>query len=148
MQQLNLVVPLPCLLDGLERCNQSINQSQSTPTRPQSIKFQQTQIAVTTYISHCAIERARCQSGSLSGAPRLRWCYLMSLRGSKTTTPLRDKFTSSISSIVSLRNRVYSVVLSDELVRVPGYSTTEVTRLFSFDPLDLPPQYLYRHFMY
>jgi hypothetical protein len=34
-------------------------------------------------------------------------------------------FTSSASSIVSLRNRIYYAVLSDELVRILGHSTTE-----------------------
>jgi hypothetical protein len=49
----------------------------------------------------------------------------MGLRGFKTTTPRRDTFTSSASSIVSLRNRIYYAVLSDELVRILGHSTTE-----------------------
>jgi hypothetical protein len=47
------------------------------------------------------------------------------LREYGATAPLRETFTSSASSIVSLRNRVSCVVLSDELVRVLCYSTAE-----------------------
>jgi hypothetical protein len=49
----------------------------------------------------------------------------MSLRVFKTTTPLRDTFTSSASSIASPRNRISYAVLSDKLVRPPDHLTAE-----------------------